>query len=31
MREWAGVVFLVGLLVYLVSFFVKGDTRGANA
>ncbi len=24
MREWAGVVFLAGLLVYLASFFVKG-------
>jgi len=26
MREWAGVVFLIGLLVYLASFFVSGKT-----
>ncbi len=27
MREVAGVVFLVGLVVYLASFFVKGESR----
>ena len=25
MREGAGLVFLVGLIVYLISFFVKGE------
>jgi nitric oxide reductase subunit B len=30
MREWAGVVFLAGLLAYLASFFVKGrENAGA--
>jgi nitric oxide reductase subunit B len=29
MREWAGVMFFVGLLCYLVSFFVKGGTASA--
>lgn len=27
MREWAGVMFLVGLIVYLISFFVKGEEK----
>ena len=31
MREWAGVVFLVGLLVYIASFFVKDEGDTANA
>jgi nitric oxide reductase subunit B len=26
-REGAGLVFLIGLLVYICSFFVKGDSR----
>ncbi|MBS0393535.1 MAG: cbb3-type cytochrome c oxidase subunit I [Proteobacteria bacterium] len=29
MREWTGVVFLVGLVVYVASFFIKGDERPA--
>ena len=29
MREWSGVVFLVGLVVYLASFFVKGSSEKA--
>ncbi|MBI5786462.1 MAG: cbb3-type cytochrome c oxidase subunit I [Rhodocyclales bacterium] len=29
MREWAGVVFLTGLVVYITSFFVKGETAKA--
>lgn len=29
MREWAGVVFLVGLVTYLVSFFVGGKQQAA--
>lgn len=29
LREGAGLVFLTGLVVYLTSFFVKGDTRAA--
>ena len=29
MREWAGVAFLVGLLVYLWSFFAKGEDAPA--
>ncbi|WIM05587.1 MAG: cbb3-type cytochrome c oxidase subunit I [Candidatus Nitricoxidivorans perseverans] len=29
MREWTGVVFLVGLVVYLWSFFVKGEEKSA--
>lgn len=28
MREVAGIVFLIGLIVYLVSFFVKGEEAG---
>jgi len=31
MREWTGVVFLVGLVVYIVSFFVKGETKAVGA
>ena len=31
MREWTGVVFLIGLLVYIASFFVKGDESTAKA
>ena len=27
MREWAGVIFLIGLIVYIASFFVGGDER----
>ncbi len=27
MREWAGVYFLNGLIVYIVSFFVGGDEK----
>ena len=29
MREWAGVVFLIGLVVYITSFFVKGEVAKA--
>jgi nitric oxide reductase subunit B len=29
MREWTGVVFLVGLLIYIASFFVGGDEEKA--
>ncbi len=29
MREWTGVVFLVGLVVYVASFFIKGEERPA--
>jgi nitric oxide reductase subunit B len=25
MREVAGIIFLIGLIVYIISFFVKGD------
>ena len=31
MREWAGVIFLIGLLVYLASFFVGGKPAEAKA
>jgi nitric oxide reductase subunit B len=31
MREATGVVFLIGLVVYIASFFVKGDTQAASA
>jgi len=31
MREWAGVMFFVGLLVYVTSFFIKGETKAAKA
>ena len=27
MREWAGVAFLIGLIVYIASFFVGGDEK----
>ena len=27
MREWTGVVFLIGLVLYILSFFVKGETK----
>lgn len=29
MREWSGVVFLIGLICYIVSFFVGGDKKAA--
>ncbi|MFZ2972670.1 MAG: cbb3-type cytochrome c oxidase subunit I [Ferribacterium limneticum] len=29
MREWAGVVFLIGLILYITSFFVGGDEEKA--
>lgn len=29
LREWTGVVFLVGLVVYLASFFIKGEEKAA--
>jgi nitric oxide reductase subunit B len=29
MREWAGVVFLIGLIVYVASFFVGGEEKAA--
>ena len=29
MREWAGVVFLIGLITYVVSFFVGGEEKAA--
>ena len=29
MREWTGVAFLVGLVVYLASFFIKGEEKAA--
>ncbi len=29
MREWAGVVFLIGLILYIVSFFAGGDEKEA--
>jgi nitric oxide reductase subunit B len=31
MREWTGVVFLIGLIVYVASFFVKGEEKAAAA
>jgi nitric oxide reductase subunit B len=30
MREWAGVAFLIGLIVYIVSFFVGGEEEKAK-
>jgi hypothetical protein len=30
MREWTGVVFLIGLLVYIISFFI-GDKEEQTA
>ena len=29
MREWAGVAFLVGLVIYVISFFVGGEEKAA--
>ena len=29
MREWAGIVFLIGLLLYIASFFIGGDEEKA--
>jgi nitric oxide reductase subunit B len=29
MREWTGVIFFVGLMVYVVSFFINGDEKTA--
>jgi nitric oxide reductase subunit B len=29
MREWAGVAFLIGLIIYIASFFVGGDEKEA--
>ena len=29
MREWSGVVFLIGLICYIVSFFVGGEKKAA--
>ncbi len=29
MREWSGVVFLIGLVIYIASFFVGGDEKEA--
>lgn len=29
MREWTGVVFLIGLILYIASFFIGGDEREA--
>ncbi|UCV29457.1 cbb3-type cytochrome c oxidase subunit I [Ferribacterium limneticum] len=29
MREWAGVAFLIGLIIYIISFFVGGDEKEA--
>jgi nitric oxide reductase subunit B len=29
MREWSGVVFLIGLLVYIWSFFIPGEEKAA--
>jgi len=29
MREWAGVVFLIGLIIYIASFFVGGKEEKA--
>ncbi|MBL8460019.1 MAG: nitric-oxide reductase large subunit, partial [Zoogloea sp.] len=31
LREGAGVMFLVGLLVYIASFFVSGETKARTA
>jgi nitric oxide reductase subunit B len=30
MREWSGVAFLVGLLVYIWSFFIPGETKASS-
>jgi nitric oxide reductase subunit B len=29
MREWTGVAFLVGLIVYIWSFFIPGEEKAA--
>ncbi|MEI8296952.1 MAG: cbb3-type cytochrome c oxidase subunit I [Pseudomonadota bacterium] len=29
MREWTGVIFFIGLVVYVASFFIKGDEKTA--
>jgi nitric oxide reductase subunit B len=29
MREWAGVVFLIGLIIYITSFFVGGEEKAS--
>jgi nitric oxide reductase subunit B len=29
MREWAGVVFLIGLITYVTSFFIGGEEKAA--
>lgn len=29
MRQWTGVVFLIGLIIYIASFFVGGDEKEA--
>ncbi|MDP1526455.1 MAG: nitric-oxide reductase large subunit, partial [Rhodocyclaceae bacterium] len=29
MREWAGLAFFIGLIVYIWSFFVPGETKAA--
>ncbi|QEL65859.1 nitric-oxide reductase subunit B [Oryzomicrobium terrae] len=31
MREWTGVVFLIGLVLYILSFFVKGESSAKAA
>ncbi|MCB1954665.1 MAG: cbb3-type cytochrome c oxidase subunit I, partial [Rhodocyclaceae bacterium] len=31
LREWTGVVFLIGLVIYILSFFVKGEEAAAAA
>ncbi|WP_334158324.1 cbb3-type cytochrome c oxidase subunit I [Oryzomicrobium sp.] len=31
MREWTGVVFLIGLVLYILSFFVKGEEQAKAA
>jgi len=30
MREWSGVVFLIGLLVYIWSFFIPGESKASS-
>jgi hypothetical protein len=31
MRELTGLIFFVGLLLYIISFFIKGETKAAPA
>jgi len=31
LREGAGVMFLIGLLIYITSFFVSGETKAKAA